>query len=96
MEFKIEPRGYGECYNEYPDVINYLEKEINNLKKELEHKGEVISTLRYSIDYYKDLIDDAIDYIESPNRGYNEPLAWDDLYNILCILKDEKHMMKEE
>lgn len=36
MYFVIKPRGYGKCYEEYKEVIDYYEKEIARLNKTIE------------------------------------------------------------
>lgn len=42
MYFVMKPRGYGKCYKEYKEVIDYYEQEIARLNKIIDELEEYI------------------------------------------------------
>lgn len=56
----ISPKGYGKCYKEYKNVIDYLENKINNLEKENQQLKEIITEARKYI--IIELLDDNLEW----------------------------------
>lgn len=60
MYFVMKPRGYGKCYKEYKEVINYYEQEIARLNNAIDELEKTIKKKNKQINdmekYYKDKI----------------------------------------